>query len=206
MSFYLYLYNWLRALPNTIACAAPLCAIVLISVWHAIVKKHKLYAALCALIHIAAFVLYLPRMELIEAFFCAALGVITNFPLAFAYKLNRPKKKKGDKIEEIARECLSDGAKRVESKFKQEKILCYTGEADGERFNLKEEEINLNHAIGLAVKLKKAKLAVGDRLEADNIYRTLTSFRAKNNLTGDELSALNGYLATLLKLTAKYSL
>lgn len=203
MSFYSYIFNLLRALPNAAACAIPPAAIFLLSAWHVIKPKHKLYAYFCAAVHIISLALYLPRMDVGEAFFCVSLCAAINIPLFFAYKLKRPKKKKSNPIEEVARECLSDGARRVESKFKQEKILCFGG---GEDYSLKEEEINLNHVIALAVKLKRAKLAVGDRLEADNIYRTLTSFRAKNNLTGEELSALNGYLSTLLKLTAKYSL
>lgn len=206
MSFYAYVFNLLRAVPDAVACALPPAAILLLSVWHAVKPRHRPYAMLCAAVHIFSIALYAPRMELGEVFFCAALCAAVNIPLFFACKLKRPKKKKENPVEEIARECLSEGARRVESKFKQEKILCFGGAQGDERYDLKEEEINLNHVISLAVKLKRAKLAVGDRLEADNIYRTLTAFRAKNNLTGEELSALNGYLSTLLKLTAKYSL
>ncbi len=97
---------------------------------------------------------------------------------------------------------------REEERYPQEKVLCYTGDiSQGEDdYRLSDENVSLNHALGIAYQLKRAKLAVGDRLEADAICRALNLYRAKNSLTGEEMQTLNGYLATLLKLMAKYSL
>lgn len=207
MAFYYYIYAALKSVPDWAACALPLAAIVALSVWHALKKRRKAYVVLCAAVHALSVVLYIPRMELGEAAFCLFACVFLNIPLAFIYKLKRPARKKKNAVEELTKECISESAARVESKFKQEKILCYTqAEQTDEVYKLDGEGISLNHAIGLAAKLKRARLAVGDRLEADNIYRILMDFRSKNNLTGEEFSSLNGYLSTLLKLAAKYSL
>lgn len=208
MSFYLYIYSAVKAVPDVVACAIPLALIAALSVWHAVKKQHKKYAVLCAAMHALAAVLYSPRMELSEVIFCLGIGIIINAAAAFLYKIKPREKKKTDPIEDMAKQCLSENQPKKDGKFSQEKILCYAESPayrEGE-YNLDGEGISLNHAIGLATALKHARLAVGDRLEADNIYKILSEFRSKNNLTGEEMSALNGYLSTLLKLTAKYSL
>jgi len=214
MSFFYYLYGAVKSIPDAAACSIPPIAVILLSIWHAIKKRRGLYIALCALVHLVAAALYFPRMEVGEALFCLAAGAALNIPLALLSKIKRAGKKQADPIGSFAKECLNESAVRAEEKngtdgkFRQEKILCYTDSRaeNGNTYSLDEEGISLNHAIGLATKLKRARLAVGDRLEADNIYRILMDFNAKNNLTGEEFSALNGYLSTLLKLTAKYSL
>lgn len=209
MSFYYYIYSALKALPDAAACAIPLALIAALSVWHAIKKRHKKYAVLCAAVHALAAVLYSPRMNLNEVLFCLAAGIFINIAAAFLCKIRRREKRKAPSFDDIARECVNEGAaEKPGGKSAPEKILCYPegSSYSGGEYNLNDEGISLNHAIGLATALKRARLAVGDRLEADNIYRILTEFRSKNNLTGEEMSALNGYLSTLLKLTAKYSL
>lgn len=207
MAFYYYIYAALKALPDWAACAFPIAAVAALSVWHALKKRRRAYVVLCAAVHAVSLALYLPRMEIGEALFCLSVCVFLNIPLAFLYKIKRPAHGKKNAVEELAKECITESAARAESKFKQEKILCYTeAEQTDEVYKLDDEGVSLNHAIGLATKLKRARLAVGDRLEADNIYRILMDFRAKNNLTGEEFSSLNGYLSTLLKLAAKYSL
>jgi len=207
MAFYYYIYAAIKSVPDWAACALPVAAVAALSVWHALKKRHRAYAVLCAAIHVFSIILYLPRMELSEALFCVSACVFLNIPLAFLYRVKRPARDKKNAVEDLAKECITESAARAEGKFKQEKILCYSGaEQTDDVYKLDEEGISLNHAIGLATKLKRARLAVGDRLEADNIYRILMDFRAKNNLTGEEFSSLNGYLSTLLKLAAKYSL
>lgn len=200
MSFFYYIYSALGALPDGVACALPIGAILVLSVLRVFKNKPRPYYALCALVHAAALALLLPRMTVGEALFCVSLNIIVNFPLSLLHKLKRPKRKKPDPLQAIVAECMEDP--RPAPKDKPEKIVCFPQE----EYRLSERDINLNHVIGLAEKLKRAKLSVGDRLEADNIYRTLLDYRAQNALTAEELSSLNGYLATLLKLAAKYAL
>lgn len=88
----------------------------------------------------------------------------------------------------------------------QKVIVAGTLSDGNETYSLEKENVNLSHALGVAAALKRANLTVADRLETDAISRSLNLFRAKKNLSEEEVSALNGYLASLLKLMAKYSL
>ena len=81
------------------------------------------------------------------------------------------------------------------------KVNCF--EEEGESVN--ESGVCLAHVTALLKKLQEAKLSATDRLEADVIARTLREYRYKR-LNGEEMRTLNDCLATVLRLTAKYSL
>jgi membrane protein implicated in regulation of membrane protease activity len=66
-------------------------------------------------------------------------------------------------------------------------------------------EVQLGYAFEVLRKLRKAKLNERDRMETDVIQNMLTVYSAKERLNTEEVHALNGYLSSLLKLMAAYS-
>jgi signal transduction histidine kinase len=66
-------------------------------------------------------------------------------------------------------------------------------------------EVQLGYAFEVLRKLRKAKLNERDRMETDVIQNMLTVYSAKERLSTEEAHTLNGYLASLLKLMAAYS-
>lgn len=165
-------------------------------------------------LHILSFALLSLSFELSEAVFyqCAFILLsVAVYPVS-KRREKREKKKKENPVDAFAREYLAEESANEEEPLPKsdgkKKILVGDGGMSGgeDVYRLDRERISLNHAIGVAQKLRRAKLTVPDRLETDGIYRTLMTFRAKNALSKEEISSLNGYLATLLKLMAKYSL
>lgn len=69
----------------------------------------------------------------------------------------------------------------------------------------KQDSFTLSHARELLVKLKNKNLSLADRLETDEIAQTLKLYVRKENLTANDLRAVNDTLACLLKLSAKYA-
>lgn len=66
-------------------------------------------------------------------------------------------------------------------------------------------EVQLSYAFEILRKLSRSKLNERDRMEMDIIQNMLTIYRAKEQLSTEEMHALNGYLSSLLKLMAAYS-
>ena len=61
-----------------------------------------------------------------------------------------------------------------------------------------------SYAVRLLEKLQREKLSAADRLETDVLRRTVAGLGGRE-LTADETRALNDCLASVLRLTAKYS-
>ncbi len=81
------------------------------------------------------------------------------------------------------------------------KITCY----EPQRLNVEESGLKLSHARELLAKLKGYPLSAADRLETDVVSRRMELY-AQKSLTAEEQNSLNDCLATVLRLTAKYSL
>ncbi len=77
--------------------------------------------------------------------------------------------------------------------------------SEGEAVSAEEGGLRLQHVDEMLSKLFAADLEASDRLEADAIARSLDVYRNKA-LNGEELRSLNDSLASVLRLTAKYSL
>lgn len=65
--------------------------------------------------------------------------------------------------------------------------------------------LRLTHATALLETLLKGEILPSDRLEAEEISRTLDKYRGRA-LSAEEIRSLNDCLSTVLKLTAKYKL
>lgn len=70
---------------------------------------------------------------------------------------------------------------------------------------VEKEGVRLEYSRALLTRLKRAKLAVGDRLETEEMSKKLTELMLKDGLTGKELRELNELFSSLLKMSAKYS-
>lgn len=227
MSFYRFLFDRFLNLPDILLALFPIALLLAASVLFKIFKDRKKYIFLCVVIHIFFASLALSSYEASFGFFFLSLNILINVLLYFLTKIPLKKREKKNKVEDFTKQFLKDSVEEESFKaderaagfeedaagsrpsaFPPRKILCGGSDmSDGEDvYKLSEEKVSLNHAIGVALQLKRAKLSVGDRLETDNIYKTLLLYRAKDELTKDEMSAMNGYLSTLLKLMAKYSL
>ncbi len=227
MSFYRFLFNRFLNLPDILLVLFPIALLLAASALFKIFKDRKKYIFSCVVIHIFFASLAFSAYEASFGFFFLSLNLLVNVLLYLPTKIPLKKREKRNRTEDFAKELLKDsvetesfeaderaadcGEERAgaqPSTFPPRKILCDGSDmSDGEDvYKLSEERVSLNHAIGVALQLKRAKLSVGDRLETDNIYKTLLLYRAKDELTKDEMSAMNGYLSTLLKLMAKYSL
>lgn len=164
-----------------------------------------------SLIHTLLGSLFLLKFPLQEALLAFALSLFFSLcflPLGRITRKKREKKSRQDPVTAFNEEFLSSELPVKQEPHNPQKILV-GGEnmASGEDvYSLEKEKVNLNHAIGVALQLKRANLNVADRLETDGIYKTLSLYRAKNDLSREEADTLNGYLSTLLKLMAKYSL
>lgn len=206
MFFYSVVYDFICGLPDFLPFAV---FVTLMSVFAFVPffrSDFKRYKNCCAAAHVVAVILSAPEGE--NIIFIIATNVVLNFIFSLARKIH---KKKKANVEDFTREFFESKIQaecKKEERFSQKKVLCYTDDVSqgDEEYKLTDENISLNHAIGVALQLKKAKLSVGDRLETDSIYKTLDLYRAKNSLSGEEMEALNGYLSVLLKLMAKYSL
>ncbi len=84
------------------------------------------------------------------------------------------------------------------------KVSCYFEEEEPLQ-DAEESGLHLAHVLELLEKLRGMNLSAADRLETDVISRHVEGYR-RRKLTSEELSTLNDYLATVLRLTAKYSL
>ena len=65
--------------------------------------------------------------------------------------------------------------------------------------------VRLGYARVLLGKVKGAPLSVAERLQAEEMGKTLALYRGKEIWTAEELRGLNEVCATLLKLSAKYA-
>lgn len=222
MFFYSVIYNFLGKLPGFVPFAVFMAFMSVFAFVPFFRSDSKRYKNACAAAHVTAVILSAPQAE--NILFVIAVNVAVNFIFSLTGKIH--KRKKTDGVEEFTREFFNgkkdepsfepevfpqkkdEPSFKAEERFPQKKVLCYTEDVSrGEdEYKLTDENISLNHAIGVALQLKKARLSVGDRLETDSIYKTLSLYRAKNSLSGEEMEILNGYLSVLLKLMAKYSL
>lgn len=75
-------------------------------------------------------------------------------------------------------------------------------EEDTEEYE--EARIELSHARGLIKKLKKAELALSDRLETQRLEEEIAAFSCARRLTAKDIRTLSDSFSALLKLTAKY--
>jgi len=212
MQFYSLVCDFLRKFYMLPLISAPL-LLLLFAIYSRIKKSAQAYFAAEKIIHILFLAIFIMAYGSEKGIVALCALIICGKAI---YRIIKPHKKRekkkkdpvGDFIKEYFEEEKAEEEKsQPENKGKRKITAGNGGLASGEEvYFLDREKISLNHAIGVAEKLKRARLTVADRLEADNIYRTLLSYRAKNILTREEKSALNSYLSTLLKFMAKYSL
>jgi hypothetical protein len=69
----------------------------------------------------------------------------------------------------------------------------------------KKEEFRFDYARKLLTKLKNAPLSVTERLQADDLEKTLGFFLQKERLQADEIRLISDAFAAVLKLAAKYA-
>ena len=86
------------------------------------------------------------------------------------------------------------------------KVTCFpqAEEPDASR-DAGECGIRFSHVLSVLERLRAARLSPPDRLEADMVARRVESFRGRQ-LNAEETDILNDCLASLLRLSAKYSL
>lgn len=63
----------------------------------------------------------------------------------------------------------------------------------------------LSHARELLAKVRASSLSSAERLETDELYKTLNVFLRKDTLTINDLQVLNDAFSRILKLSAKYA-
>lgn len=114
----------------------------------------------------------------------------------------RAKKSKADELYEKFREDLTEKPFTLQDK-RPPKVCCFEESVGG--VTAEESGARLAHAEMLIEKLRAEKLSAGDRLETEELARTLQ--RLKSKPLGDgEMDSLNDCLASVLKMTAKYKL
>ncbi len=207
MIVYTFIYDAFSHIPSSALIAVCWAAIAVAGAVLAIFKKRAVFFAVCSCANLIMLAHFLSVYPTSAALFFSLVNIFVNFFFIFLERINI-KKKKVNAVEEFTKQFLSPKEEEKGMKIEQRKILCSTDSIaqEGEEYSLKDENVSLNHAIGVALQLKKARLSVGDRLETDGIYRTLNLYRAKNFLSAEETNILNAHLSTLLKLMAKYSL
>ncbi len=207
MIVYTFIYDAFSHIPSAALIAVCWTAIAVAGAILAILKKRTVFLAICSCANLIMLAHFLSVYPTSAALFFFLVNIFINFFFIFLERINI-KKKKANAVEEFTKQFLSPKEEEKGMKIEQRKILCSTDSIaqEGEEYSLKDENVSLNHAIGIALQLKKARLSVGDRLETDGIYRTLNLYRAKNFLSAEETNILNAHLSTLLKLMAKYSL
>ena len=184
---------------------SPACALVLFA-WFCRKGRFELFRKSCLVLAALGFVLLCcegePRYACVWlglfALFCAGLRAI---PSLFAFA-RRKRKKREERIYEAFRTPPEEAR---EERRRPPKVDCFGEAPEGEETADDLGELRLSHVQDLLARLRSAPLTAGDRLETDVLARSLDVYR-KKNLTADEVRSLNDCLATVLKLTAKYSL
>jgi len=128
----------------------------------------------------------------------AALSLLFFIPARKFHK--KPKKSKADEMYEKFHEELTEKPFRTEQNCPP-KVCCFEEQTE----HAEESGAQLAYADTLIQKLRAEKLTPADRLEAEELARTLERFRGKP-LTEAERGSLNDCLASVLKMTAKYKL
>lgn len=137
------------------------------------------------------------------ALYCAVLREIPRFCALFS----RRRKKREERIYETFRLKNTGEEEPVRAeRARPPKVDCFSDSAEnGEEEADDLGELRLSHVQELLTRLRNAPLTAGDRLETDVLARSLDVYRNKK-LTAAEVRSLNDCLASVLKLTAKYSL
>ena len=75
---------------------------------------------------------------------------------------------------------------------------------DGEERGIGEESLQLGHARKLLCRVREAALSPADRLQTDEMSKTLSVYLRKTRFAAEDLRVLNDMLSMLLKMSAKY--
>ena len=78
------------------------------------------------------------------------------------------------------------------------------GEEWGEETFVMEDRLRLTHARALLCKVREAALSPADRLQTEELGKTLSLYVKKGRFATGDLRLLNDTLSALLKLSAKY--
>ncbi len=151
-----------------------------------------------------AFTLLCCEGEVGEAFVYLGLFALLALLLRGVLAVKRKPRKKRSREEEIYEKFHLELSPLPEEEARSiPKVCCFE---EGElSCDAEESGVRLQHARALTEKLRAVKLAPADRLEVDVLSRRMESL-ANRRLTAEEVGALNDCLATVLRLTAKYSL
>ncbi len=175
-------------------------------------EKRKWYFSVCCIFSAIGFTLVCCEGESRYAFVWLSLFalecVLVNGVFYLPKRKRKAKRSKAEKMYEKFHLELEGEERREPAPAPQRppKITCYPEEVGREDAVAAEDAgLRLSHAGELLARLRAGKLSAGDRLETDVLARTLETFRNKR-LTPSELDSLNDCLASVLKLTAKYSL
>ena len=114
----------------------------------------------------------------------------------------RAKKSKADELYEKFHEELTEKPFALKEK-RPPKVCCFEEGLGGA--TAEESGARLAYADTLIEKLRAEKMSAGDRLETEELARTLARLRSKP-LSEAEMNSLNDCLASVLKMTAKYKL
>lgn len=114
----------------------------------------------------------------------------------------KAKKSKADELYEKFHEELTEKPFTLQEK-RPPKVCCFEEGLGGA--TAEESGARLAYADTLIERLRSEKLSAGDRLETEELARTLVRLRSKP-LTEAEINSLNDCLASVLKMTAKYKL
>lgn len=211
MDIFIGVVNAIGRIPDWLSLLAFPVLLIPAAVLLRVFGKRKRYLSVCLIFAACGFTLVCCEGEARYAFVWLSLFALECLLMNGIFYLSAMKRKKkqskAEKMYEKFRLELDGGPEeRAETLQRPPKISCYPEEIQAENTVAAEDAgLRLSHASELLARLRAGKLSAGDRLETDVLARTLETFRNKR-LTPSELDSLNDCLASVLKLTAKYSL
>lgn len=150
---------------------------------------------------------FIANLDLFEFLGAILVALVLDLALtALYFGLKRKHEKQRAERERVERELIFSLPDK-ENSFLRDRLntTLKCEQTPPQKYSLEDELHTLSHARELLTKLKAQPLSPAERVEVDGISRTVTAFAIKNDLTAEEVAKLNERLATVVKLSAKYS-
>lgn len=141
-----------------------------------------------------------------EVAVCAFVSVCAFLHLALlaAWEFRRRKRAKKRKRELLARSLVFTLPEKDNAYLRDRLRVDLHGGRTG--VSSQETDVRLDYIRKLTAKLKGAALSVTDRMQINELSRTITLCASKEKTTAEDTRALNECFASLLKMSAKYGL
>ena len=163
-------------------------------------KARRLFLSFALLFGGGYFAVGFSQNATTEVAVCAFL----HLALLAAWEFRRRKRAKKRKRELLARSLVFTLPEKDNAYLRDRLRVDLHGGRTG--VSSQETDVRLDYIRKLTAKLKGAALSVTDRMQINELSRTITLCTSKEKTTAEDTRALNECFASLLKMSAKYGL